>query len=181
MLECIVGLFPAHPYFPEKSEVGKDISLDNEVRYCVDDYVQMMQFWQLNVAGANGISNETLNADYIESSSILKEYLFSLLDLPPTIQGGNPFFCDDILSSSLNVKKRKLSVIKKSINISSESSKNGSLLNNEDISVLENRDNFNDIEILDGDDSDIDYEYIDSGNNEDYDELEDNVNDNDVI
>lgn len=63
-----------------------------------------------------------------------------------------------------------------------ENLKNRNLCNDEDI-MLENKDAFNeDIDALgDEDESDFDYEYIDPRANEDYDELEDNTNDNDVI
>lgn len=174
-----IGVFPTHPYFHEHSEIRKDISLARNVRFCVDDYIQLMQFWQFNSGGINGILNESLNTDSV-NPNILKEYFFSLLDLPKLTNSGTPFFADDLLSSSLNLKKRKLGITRKTISMNSEGSKNR-LLNDEDTATSENKDNFNETEILDEDESDIDYEYMDSGTNEDYDELEDNSNDNDVI
>lgn len=176
-----LGVFPTHPYFHEQLDIRKGISLTSEIKYCVDDYIQMMQFWRFNSVSTNGISNESLNTDSIENPDTLKEYLFSLLDVPKASHNGTPFFADDLLSSSLNIKKRKLGVIKKTIKINPESSKNRVLLNDEDTTVSESKDASNDTEILDGDGSEIDYEYMDSGANEDYDELEDNSNDNDII
>ncbi|OII71815.1 uncharacterized protein cubi_00623 [Cryptosporidium ubiquitum] len=177
------GIFPTHPYFSEKSVINK-ISLADEIQLCVDEYIQIVQFWQFNVGGTNNIVNESLNQDSGENPNILKEYLFSLLDLPGNFQNGNPFFADDLFSQSLNLYKRKPLISKRTININNfENSTNKNLGNDEETTMLENKNNFNeDIEVLESEDeSDFDYEYMSHSNNEDYDELEDNTNDNDVI
>ncbi|KAK9173996.1 hypothetical protein CmeUKMEL1_16840 [Cryptosporidium meleagridis] len=178
------GVFPIHPYFPEQSEVDKEINLAREVKFCVDEYLHITQFWQFNIGNTNSLLNENLDEYSNENQNILKEYLFSLLDLPQNLQKENPFFADDLLSSSLNMNKRRLGISKRAIRMANfDNSKNKNLGDDEDTTVQENRDTYNeDIELLEDDqESDIDYEYMNSGTNEDYDELEDNTNDNDIM
>ncbi|KAH8581613.1 uncharacterized protein ELE39_001743 [Cryptosporidium sp. chipmunk genotype I] len=158
-------------------------TLAREVRFCVDEYIQIVQFWQFNVGNTNNIVNDNFNEYSSENPNILKEYLFSLLDLPDA-QNENPFFANDLLSGSLNVNKKKSNILKRTVCITNfENSKNKNLVNDEDTTVPDNKDIYNeDIELLEDDlESDLDFEYMNSGANEDYDELEDNTNDNDVM
>ncbi|KAF7457956.1 hypothetical protein HWI79_1522 [Cryptosporidium felis] len=180
-----LGVFPTHPFITNTSTLRKETNLTHNIRPFVDEYVQLIQFWQFNVGGTCEGSTETPDFCSIESQDILKEYLYSLLE----IQGDNadkrnPFFADELLSDSLNIKRRNGGNSLRPQNLLKRIDSTKKLsVNDEDNFIFDVKDtNNDDIDALESEEeSEFDYDYMNPEINEDYDELEDNTNDNDAI
>lgn len=139
----------------------------------------MMQFWQYNTA-SNSFVGDSLNNELSENHQIIMEYFVSLFDISDKKNELSSFFPGELLQDSITIRKKNDNTIKKTLRIRKiEHQKKQS--NEEESNMVDSKDAKDDLELFVDDESDLDFEYMNPALDDEYDELEDNIKDQDVI
>ncbi|KAH7648593.1 hypothetical protein FG379_002063 [Cryptosporidium bovis] len=141
----------------------------------------MSQFWRYNnTVSSNSFASDSISSESSENHQSFIDYFTTLLDAFEKKNGLSSFFPKELLLDTITIRRRNKNSVKKTYGIrKAEHQKKQT--NEEESILLENNGTKDDIDLFADDESEIDFEYINPGIDDDYDELEDNIKDQDVI
>ncbi|KAH8740897.1 hypothetical protein FG386_002443 [Cryptosporidium ryanae] len=140
----------------------------------------MTQFWQCNnTVSSGGFAGDSANSESIENHQLFIEYFTSLLDISEKKNKLNSFFPKELLSDSITIRRINEHSMKRAYGIRKVEQQKKQV--NEENDSLENKGMRDDFDLFADDESEIDFEYINPVLDDEYDELEDNIKDQDVI